>query len=142
MPESTKPSVLFVCVHNAGRSQIAAAYLSHMSAGQVEVRSAGTEPADELNPVVVEAMNEVGMDLSAEQPKILETGTVEESDVVITMGCGDQCPYFPGKKYYDWQLEDPAGKGIEEIRSIRDEIKGRVQNLMIELFPALHPDAG
>ncbi|GAB3270252.1 arsenate reductase ArsC [Arthrobacter pigmenti] len=142
MPESTKPSVLFVCVHNAGRSQMAAAYLSHMSAGQVEVRSAGTQPAREVNPVVVEALNEVGMDVSAEQPKVLETATVEESDVVITMGCGDECPHFPGKKYYDWQLDDPAGKGIEDVRSIRDEIKGRVQNLMIELFPALHPDAG
>jgi arsenate reductase (thioredoxin) len=142
MPESAKPSVLFVCVHNAGRSQMAAAYLSHMSAGQVEVRSAGTEPASEVNRVVVEAMNEVGMDLSAEHPKVLDTETVQESDVVITMGCGDECPYFPGKKYYDWQLDDPSGKGIEEVRPIRDDIKGRVQNLMIELFPALHPDAG
>lgn len=142
MPESTKPSVLFVCVHNAGRSQMAAAYLSHMSAGQVEVRSAGTQPASEVNPVVVEAMNEVGMDLTGQQPKVLETETVQESDVVITMGCGDECPYFPGKKYYDWELDDPAGKGIEDVRPIREEIKGRVQNLMIELFPALHPDAG
>ncbi|GAB3528214.1 arsenate reductase ArsC [Arthrobacter monumenti] len=137
-----KPSVLFVCVHNAGRSQMAAAYLAHMSAGQVEVRSAGTAPADAVNPAVVEAMNEVGMDLSAEQPKVLTAETVQESDVVITMGCGDECPYFPGKKYYDWKLDDPAGQGLEAVRPIRDEIKGRVQNLMIELFPALHPDAG
>ncbi|WP_026535564.1 arsenate reductase ArsC [Arthrobacter sp. H14] len=139
---ANKPSVLFVCVHNAGRSQMAAAYLAHMSAGQVEVRSAGTAPADSVNPEVVEAMNEVGMDLSAEQPKVLKTETVQESDVVITMGCGDECPYFPGKKYYDWTLDDPAGQGLEAVRPIRDEIKGRVQNLMIELFPALHPDAG
>lgn len=142
MPESSKPSVLFVCVHNAGRSQMAAAYLSHMSAGQVDVRSAGTQPASEVNAVVVEAMNEVGIDLSTEQPKVLQTETVQESDVVITMGCGDECPYFPGKKYYDWELDDPAGKGLEDVRVIRDGIKGRVQNLMIELFPALHPDAG
>lgn len=139
---ASKPSVLFVCVHNAGRSQMAAAYLSHLSAGQVEVRSAGTQPVDEVNPAVVEAMDEVGIDLSAEQPKVLKTETVQESDVVITMGCGDECPYFPGKKYYDWKLDDPAGQGIEAVRPIRDEIKGRVQNLMIELFPALHPDAG
>lgn len=139
---ASKPSVLFVCVHNAGRSQMAAAYLTHLSAGQVEVRSAGTEPAEAVNPAVVEAMNEVGVDISVEQPKVLKTETVQESDVVITMGCGDECPYFPGKKYYDWKLDDPAGQGIDAVRPIRDEIKGRVQNLMIELFPALHPDAG
>ncbi|WP_026819942.1 arsenate reductase ArsC [Arthrobacter castelli] len=142
MPESSKPSVLFVCVHNAGRSQMAAAYLQHMSAGQVEVRSAGTQPADELNPVVVQAMDDAGMDLSAERPKVLRAEAVEESDVVITMGCGDECPYFPGKRYYDWDLEDPAGKDLEAVHRIREDIKGRVQNLMIELFPALHPDAG
>lgn len=139
---ATKPTVLFVCVHNAGRSQMAAAYLTHLSAGQVEVRSAGSEPADSINPAAAEAMAEVGIDISAEVPKVLTADAVRESDVVITMGCGDVCPFFPGKRYEDWKLEDPAGQGIEAVRPVRDAIKGRVQNLITELFPARHPDAG
>jgi protein-tyrosine-phosphatase len=130
---SNKPSVLFVCVHNAGRSQMAAAYLTALSGGQVEVRSAGSAPADQVNPSAVAAMAEEGIDMSAETPKILTTEAVKESDVVITMGCGDTCPIFPGKRYEDWELEDPAGKGVESVRPIRDEIKRRVLELLASL---------
>ena len=130
-----KPSVLFVCVHNAGRSQMAAGYLNHLSGGIIEVRSAGSEPADKINPVAVQAMAEEGIDIAAEQPKILTTEAVKASDVVITMGCGDTCPYFPGKRYEDWVLEDPAGKDIDTVRRVRDEIRGRVQALISELRP-------
>ena len=128
-----KPSVLFVCVHNAGRSQMAAAYLTHLSAGRVEVRSAGSEPADQVNPSAVEAMAEEGIDITAETPKILTTEAVKDSDVVITMGCGDTCPIFPGKRYEDWELEDPAGKGVDSVRPIRDDIKARILDLLEEL---------
>ena len=128
-----KPSVLFVCVHNAGRSQMAAAYLAHLSGGAVEVRSAGSAPADQVNPSAVAAMAEEGIDITAESPKILTTETVKESDVVITMGCGDTCPIFPGKRYEDWDLTDPAGRPIDEVRPIRDEIKRRVEGLLAEL---------
>ena len=131
---STRPSVLFVCVHNAGRSQMAAGYLEHLSGGRIEVRSAGSAPADSLNPVVVEAMSEEGIDLGAAQPKVLTDEAVAASDVVVTMGCGDACPFFPGKRYEDWVLEDPAGQGIEAVRPIRDEIRGRVQQLVDELL--------
>jgi arsenate reductase len=127
------PTVLFVCVHNAGRSQMAAALLAHHARGAVKVRSAGSEPADRINPAVREVMAEIGIDLSAEQPKRLTTDAVQASDVVITMGCGDACPVFPGKRYLDWELTDPAGKSVEEIRPIRDEIDARVQALLIEL---------
>ena len=130
---STKPSVLFVCVHNAGRSQMGAAYTHHLSGGAVEVRSAGSAPAETINPAVREAMLEEGIDISAEKPKILTTEAVQASDVVITMGCGDTCPYFPGKRYLDWVLADPAGQGVESVRPIRDEIKGRVLGLLAEL---------
>ena len=130
---SDKPSVLFVCVHNAGRSQMAAAYLTHLSAGRVEVRSAGSEPADQVNPSAVEAMAEEGIDITAKTPKILTTEAVKDSDVVITMGCGDTCPIFPGKRYEDWELEDPAGKGVDSVRPIRDDIKARILNLLEEL---------
>ena len=127
------PSVLFVCVHNAGRSQMAAGFLRHLGEGRVEVRSAGSAPADQINPVAIEAMREVGIDIASEQPKVLTTDTVEFSDAVITMGCGDACPFFPGKRYEDWQLEDPAGQGIESVRAIRDEIRQRVEALLAEL---------
>ena len=133
---SQKPSVLFVCVHNAGRSQMAAAFLTALSEGAIEVRSAGSQPADKVNPAAVEAMAEVGIDMSAEVPKILTTEAVQDSDVVITMGCGDECPYFPGKRYEDWVLEDPAGKGVDSVRPIRDEIKTRVEALIASLIPA------
>ena len=133
MPD--KPSVLFVCVHNAGRSQMAAAFLSHLSEGAVEVRSAGSEPADRVNPAAVAAMAEVGIDIATEQPKILTNEAVKASDVVITMGCGDTCPFYPGKRYEDWVLEDPAGKGVDAVRPIRDEIRRRVENLITELVP-------
>jgi arsenate reductase (thioredoxin) len=132
----SKPSVLFVCVHNAGRSQMAAAFLSHLSAGVVEVRSAGSEPADQVNPAAVQAMAEVGIDIAAAQPKILTDQAVRESDVVITMGCGDTCPFYPGKRYEDWELDDPAGKDVAAIRSIRDEIRRRVEALLDDLVPA------
>lgn len=128
-----KPSVLFVCVHNAGRSQMAAAYLAHLSGGAVEVRSAGSAPADEVNPAAVEAMAEEGIDIAAEVPKVLTTDAVRESDVVVTMGCGDTCPIFPGKRYEDWELDDPAGKGVEAVRPIRDQIKARILTLLEEL---------
>ena len=127
------PSVLFVCVHNAGRSQMAAAFLSHLAQGQVEVRSAGSAPADTINPVVVAAMAEVGIDLTAETPKILTTDAVRSSDVVITMGCGDACPVFPGKTYLDWQLDDPAGQQLPAVRQIRDDIERRVRALLTTL---------
>ena len=130
-----KPSVLFVCVHNAGRSQMAAAFLTHLSQGAVDVRSAGSEPADGVNPAAVTAMAEVGIDIATEQPKILTTEAVKASDVVITMGCGDTCPFYPGKRYEDWVLEDPAGKGVDAVRPIRDEIRRRVETLIAELVP-------
>lgn len=128
-----RPSVLFVCVHNAGRSQMAAGWLSHLSGGAVEVRSAGSMPADRINPVAVEAMLEEGVDIRAERPKALTAEAVQASDVVITMGCGDVCPAFPGKRYEDWALEDPAGQGIDSVRPIRDEIRARVEALLGEL---------
>ncbi|MEU0981200.1 arsenate reductase ArsC [Streptomyces griseus] len=134
MPDS-KPSVLFVCVHNAGRSQMAAAFLTHLARGRVEVRSAGSAPADSVNPAAVQAMAEVGIDIAAETPKVLTTGAVQASDVVITMGCGDSCPVFPGKKYLDWALEDPAGRGIESVRPIRDQIERHVRSLLSDLRP-------
>ncbi|MCG5221031.1 arsenate reductase ArsC [Streptosporangium sp. KLBMP 9127] len=133
---SGKPSVLFVCVHNAGRSQMAAGWLTHLAGDTVEVRSAGSEPAGRVNPVAVEAMREVGIDITAAQPKVLTTDAVEASDVVITMGCGDACPIFPGKRYEDWQLADPAGQGIEAVRPIRDEIRDRIKKLITELAAA------
>ncbi|MFI7741873.1 arsenate reductase ArsC [Kocuria rhizosphaericola] len=125
-----------MCVHNAGRSQMAAAYLTHLSGGRIEVRSAGSAPADSVNPAAVEAMAEEGIDMSAETPKFLTDEAVQDSDVVITMGCGDACPFYPGKRYEDWKLEDPAGKGVESVRPIRDDIKARVQRLVAELLPA------
>lgn len=131
-----RPSVLFVCVHNAGRSQMAAGFLTALSEGQVEVRSAGSVPAEQVNPVAVQAMEEVGVDISDQRPKVLTTGAVEASDVVVTMGCGDACPIFPGKRYEDWKLDDPAGQGIAAVRPIRDEIRGRVEQLLAELLPA------
>ena len=130
---SDKPSVLFVCVHNAGRSQMAAAYLAHLSGGAVEVRSAGSQPASEVNPAAVAAMAEEGIDIAAETPKVLTVEAVESSDVVVTMGCGDTCPWFPGKRYEDWVLDDPAGQGVEAVRPIRDEIRTRVETLLREL---------
>ncbi len=130
-----KPSVLFVCVHNAGRSQMAAGYLRHLSGGRIEVRSAGSEPADKINPVAAQAMAEEGIDIETEQPKILTTDAVKASDVVITMGCGDTCPYYPGKRYEDWVLDDPAGQGVEVVRPIRDQIRRRVEQLIAELEP-------
>ena len=129
----SKPSVLFVCVHNAGRSQMAAAFLTHLAGDRVEVRSAGSAPADSINPAVVEALKEVGIDISNEQPKVLTTTAIEQSDVVITMGCGDACPFFPGKRYLDWVLPDPAGQGVADVRPIRDQIKKLVE----ELIPTL-----
>ena len=133
---SDRPSVLFVCVHNAGRSQMAAGWLRHLAGEAVEVRSAGTLPAENINPAAVEAMAEVGIDIAAEKPKVLTTEAVKESDVVITMGCGDACPIFPGKRYEDWELEDPAGKSVDGVRPVRDEIKGRVEELIASLLPA------
>jgi protein-tyrosine-phosphatase len=132
----SKPSVLFVCVHNAGRSQMAAAFLSHLSGGAVEVRSAGSEPADQVNPAAVQVMAEVGIDIAAEKPKILTDQAVRESDVVITMGCGDTCPFYPGKRYEDWVLDDPAGKDVATVRPIRDEIRRRVEALLDEFVAA------
>jgi arsenate reductase (thioredoxin) len=129
-----RPSVLFVCVHNAGRSQMAAGYLQHLAGDRIEVLSAGSQPADTVNPVAVEAMAEEGIDLGAAQPKVLTDAAVQASDVVITMGCGDACPFYPGKRYEDWQLDDPAGQGIDAVRPIRDQIKQRVQDLVAELL--------
>lgn len=133
---ASKPSVLFVCVHNAGRSQMAAGFLTHLAGDAIEVRSAGSAPAESINAAAVEAMREVGIDISDQSPKILTVDAVEASDVVITMGCGDTCPVFPGVSYRDWVLEDPAGKGVESVRPIRDEIKVRVEELVAELLPA------
>ena len=132
---SDKPSVLFVCVHNAGRSQMAAGFMQHLGKGRVDVLSAGSAPKDSINPVAIEAMAELGIDIANNVPKILTTEAVQASDVVITMGCGDACPYYPGKRYEDWVLEDPAGQGIEPVRVIRDEIKRRVEELLSELLP-------
>jgi arsenate reductase len=129
------PEVLFVCVHNAGRSQMASGLLQRKAGDRIRVISAGSEPADQLNPAVVEAMAEVGIDISAERPKKLEDGMVRESDVVITMGCGDACPIYPGKRYEDWELVDPAGKDLETVRGIRDEIAGRIDALVADLTP-------
>ncbi|WP_326774769.1 arsenate reductase ArsC [Streptomyces sp. NBC_01445] len=134
MPDPN-PSVLFVCVHNAGRSQMAAAWLTHLAGDRVEVRSAGSAPADTINPAVVEAMHEAGIDISAEAPKILTVEAVQASDVVITMGCGDTCPVFPGKRYLDWKLDDPAGQGVAAVRPIRDAIESLVQGLITEIAP-------
>ncbi|KAF4227817.1 hypothetical protein CNMCM6805_002572 [Aspergillus fumigatiaffinis] len=131
-----RPSVLFVCVHNAGRSQMAAGYLHHLAGDAIEVRSAGSAPADSVNAVVVDAMREEGIDISSKKPKILTTDAVQASDVVISMGCGDACPFFPGKRYLDWKLDDPAGQGIEAVRPIRDEIRRRVEQLLSELQPS------
>ena len=128
-----KKSVLFVCVHNAGRSQMAAAYLTYLAGDRVEVRSAGSAPADSVNAAVVEAMLEEGIDIRSEVPKVLTVEAVQESDVVITMGCGDVCPAFPGKRYEDWQFADPAGQGVEAVRPIRDEIRGRIEALIAEI---------
>lgn len=133
---SDKPSVLFVCVHNAGRSQMAAAYLQHLAGDRIEVRSAGSAPADQVNPAAVEAMLEEGIDMSAETPKLLTDQAVRDSDVVITMGCGDACPFYPGKRYEDWVLEDPAGQGVDAVRPIRDEIRSRIEALIAEIAPA------
>ncbi len=133
---TTKPSVLFVCVHNAGRSQMAQGFLTHLAGDAIEVRSAGSAPGNALNPAAVEAMAELGIDITAQSPKILTPDAVETSSVVITMGCGDACPYFPGVDYRDWKLEDPAGKGVESVRPIRDEIKKRIEELIAELLPA------
>lgn len=130
-----KPSVLFVCVHNAGRSQMAAAWLTHLAGDRVEVRSAGSAPADTVNPAVVEVMREVGIDISSETPKVLTIEAVQASDVCITMGCGDACQVFPGKRYLDWKLEDPAGQGAAAVRPIRDQIKGLVEELIGEIAP-------
>ena len=130
-----KPTVLFVCVHNAGRSQMAAGYLKHLAGDRVEVLSAGSEPKDQINPVAVEAMAEDGIDIANNTPKVLTTEAVKASDVVITMGCGDTCPIFPGKRYEDWELDDPAGQGIDAVRPIRDDIKRRIETLVGELLP-------
>jgi arsenate reductase (thioredoxin) len=136
---SDTPSVLFVCVHNAGRSQMAAGWLHHLAGDRIEVRSAGSEPAERINPVAVQAMAEVAIDITAERPKLLRHEAVQESDVVITMGCGDTCPIFPGKRYEDWAVEDPAGKDLTVARQVRDEIRERVRSLVDELLPG-NPD--
>jgi arsenate reductase len=128
--------VLFVCVHNAGRSQMAAGWLRHLAGGAVEVRSAGSRPAQQINPAAVEAMREVGIDITAERPKKLESATVRDTDVVVTMGCGDTCPVFPGKRYEDWELTDPAGQPLEVVRTVRDQIRVRVDQLLAELAVA------
>jgi arsenate reductase len=141
MTMTDSPTVLFVCVHNAGRSQMAAGYLQHLAGDKIKVLSAGSQPADRINPVAVEAMAEEGIDITAATPKILTTEAVQQSDVVITMGCGDACPYFPGKRYEDWTLDDPAGQGIEAVRPIRDEIKDRVRQLLAELHVAMPDDS-
>jgi arsenate reductase (thioredoxin) len=139
---SDKPSVLFVCVHNAGRSQMAAGWLRHLAGDAVEVRSAGSLPAEQINPAAVDAMAEVGIDITDQRPKVLTTDAVEASDVVITMGCGDVCPIFPGTRYLDWALEDPAGKGVESVRPIRDEIETRIRGLLTELQAELQGSPG
>lgn len=132
---TTPPVVLFVCVHNAGRSQIAAGYLQALAGDRVEVRSAGSQPKDQINPVAVQVMAEEGIDIANNAPKVLTVQSVQESDVVITMGCGDACPIYPGKRYEDWKLEDPAGKGVNEVRPVRDEIRARVEELIASLLP-------
>jgi arsenate reductase len=132
---SGRPVVLFVCVHNAGRSQMAAGWLTALAGDRVETRSAGSEPAGQINPVAIEAMHEVGIDIAGQRPKILTGDAVRESDVVITMGCGDSCPIYPGKRYEDWQLTDPAGQPIEVVRAVRDQIRDRVRNLLGDLLP-------
>ena len=139
---SDKPSILFVCVHNAGRSQMAQGWVRHLAGDQVEVRSAGSEPGDAINPVAVQAMAEVGIDITAERPKILTREAVQDSDVVITMGCGDTCPIFPGKRYEDWVLTDPAGQPVEVVREVRDEIRGKVAELLAELIQPAASDVG
>jgi arsenate reductase (thioredoxin) len=131
-----KPAVLFVCVHNAGRSQMAAGWLTHLAGGQIEVRSAGSEPADQVNPAAVQAMREAGIDIAAERPQMLTSDAARGADVVITMGCGDTCPIYPGKRYEDWDLPDPAGQHLETVRQIRDQIRGRVETLIDELLHA------
>ena len=131
---SEKPTVLFVCIHNAGRSQMAAGYMTALSGGAVEVRSGGSEPGNQINPTAIAVMAEEGIDISHAVPQLMTTEQVQDSDVVITMGCGDVCPIFPGKRYEDWDLVDPAGKGLEEVRPIRDDIKSRVQALLAELL--------
>ena len=134
--KAEQPTVLFVCVHNAGRSQMAAGYLQHLAGDRINVLSAGSEPADRINPVALQAMAEDGIDITAATPKILTTEAVHGSDVVITMGCGDACPYYPAKRYEDWKLDDPAGQGIDQVRPIRDDIKHRVQTLIDDLSSA------
>ena len=134
MSNENKKTILFVCVHNAGRSQMAAGFMRTLGGDRVEVLSAGSAPKDSINPVAVAAMAELGIDIADQQPKILTPESVQASDVVITMGCGDACPYYPGKRYEDWKLDDPAGQGIEPVRVIRDEIKGRIEALLAELF--------
>jgi protein-tyrosine-phosphatase len=134
MSNENKKTILFVCVHNAGRSQMAAGFMRTLGGDRVEVLSAGSAPKDSINPIAVEAMAELGIDIADQQPKILTTESVQASDVVITMGCGDACPYYPGKRYEDWKLDDPAGQGIEPVRIIRDEIKGRIEALLAELL--------
>ncbi|MDH2413039.1 arsenate reductase ArsC [Nocardioides sp. CER19] len=130
---TAKPTVLFVCVHNAGRSQMAAGYLQHLAGDRIEVLSAGSQPGNQINPVAVQAMAEEGIDIAGNQPKVLTTEAVQASDVVITMGCGDECPYFPGKRYEDWKLDDPAGQAIDAVRPIRDEIRARIERLIESL---------
>ena len=134
-----KPSVLFVCIHNAGRSQMAAGYIRHLAAGRIEVRSAGSMPAEQINPVAVEAMREEGIDITAEQPKVLTTEAVQASDVVITMGCGDACPVYPGRRYLDWDLDDPVDQPLATVRRIRDDIDNRVRHVLVELFTQPSP---
>ena len=134
MPEPIRPTVLFVCVHNAGRSQMAAGYLQHLAGHRIDVRSAGSQPADQVNAVAVAAMAEEGIDIAGRQPQVLTADAVRTSDVVVTMGCGDECPYFPGRRYEDWVLDDPAGQEIEAVRPIRDEIRRRIERLVAELI--------
>ena len=133
MSTASVPTVLFVCIHNAGRSQMAAGYLRYLAGDRIEVRSAGSMPADQINPIAVEAMHEEGIDITAEQPKVLTSEAVQASDVVITMGCGDACPYYPGRRYEDWKLDDPAGQGIDAVRPIRDDIRSRIEGLIASL---------
>jgi arsenate reductase len=135
-PAAAAPTVLFVCIHNAGRSQMAAGYMRELSGGAVRVRAGGAAPGDQINPVAIQAMAEEGIDISRAVPQLMTSEQVKDSDVVITMGCGDVCPIFPGKRYEDWDLTDPKGKGLDEVRPIRDDIKGRVQALLAELQPA------
>jgi len=133
-----RPTVLFVCVHNAGRSQMASGFLQHLAGERIDVLSAGSQPADQVNPVAVQAMSEKGIDISRVVPKLLADSALREADVVITMGCGDACPFYPGKRYEDWELDDPAGQDLEQVRSIRDAIENRVRRLLAELLPAPH----